>query len=152
MNDIIQRENDTGWNEEEGHIINVPVDGSPMNVKTHYGCVSTEQIRAHAIIWINRYNKQSQNKQMMVKLFLDSIRQIVRQQITNQEGSISVGTPPVKSVNINLKLIMNKTIIDTRTTLVAVKSDLSSLNSFISSCNSNIETCNAYVNHAVDSI
>ena len=42
MEDIIQRVNDTGWDKGQGDIIHVPVNGTPMNVVTHYGCVSTE--------------------------------------------------------------------------------------------------------------
>ena len=123
-----------------------------MNVITHYGCVYTEQIRAHATNWINRDCRQSQNNQMMVNLILDSICKIVRQNITNQEGAISVGTPPVRSINLILKLIINKTIIDTRATPLAFRSDLSNLDSFMSSCNSNIETFITYVNYAVGSL
>ena len=89
---------------------------------------------------------------MMVKVSLDSIIKNVRQKITNQEAIISVGNPPVRSGNLILKLIMNKTIIDTRATSAAFRSDLSNLGSFMSSCNSNIETFNTHVNHAVGSL
>ena len=95
---------------------------------------------------------QPQNNQMMVMLILDSIRKKVRQNIKNQEGSISVDTPPVRSVTLILKLIMNKTIIDTRNISEAFRSDLSNLDSFISSCNSNIEIFSTYVNYAVGSL
>ena len=57
----------------------------------------------------------------------------------------------MRYANLILKLIMNKTIIDTRA-ISAFKSNLSSLNSFMSSCNSNIETFNTHVNHAVGSL
>ena len=93
VDDIMQRENDTGWYKGQGDIIHVPVDGTPMNVVTYYGCVSMDQIRTHARSWINREVRQSQNNQMMVKIILDSISKTVRQKITNQEAVISVGTP-----------------------------------------------------------
>ena len=89
---------------------------------------------------------------MMAKIILDSISKTVRQKITNQEGFISVGNPLVRSGNLILKLIMNKTIIDTRATSVAFRSDLSNLDSFMSSRNSNIEICNTHVSHAVGSL
>ena len=54
MDDIMQRAIDTGWYKGQGDIIHVPVDGTPMNVVTHYGCVPTDQIRTHARSWINR--------------------------------------------------------------------------------------------------
>ena len=89
---------------------------------------------------------------MMVKLILYSINKIVRQKITNQEGAILVGTPPVRSINLILKLIMNKTIIDTRAASAVFRSDLSNFDSFMSSCNSNIETFSTHVNHAGGSL
>ena len=87
-----------------------------MNVVTHYRCVSTDQIRTHARSWINIEGKQFQNNQMMIKVVLDSISKNVRQNITNQEAVISAGNPLVNSGNLILKLIMNKTIIDTKAT------------------------------------
>ena len=152
MDEIIQRANDNEWNKDHGDIIHVPVDGKPMNVITHYGCVSTKQIRAHAKSWINKECRKSRYNQMMVKLILDSISKTVRNKITNQKGAISVGTPLVRSGNLILKLIMNKIIIAKRATSVAFRSDLSNLDSLISSCNSNIETFNTHVNHTVESL
>ena len=89
---------------------------------------------------------------MMGKLILDSIRKTARQKITNQDRVISVGTPPVRSGNLILKLIMNKIIINIRATSVVFRSDRSNLDSFMSSCNSNIETFDTHVNHAVGSL
>ena len=131
IDDIMQRANDTGWYKGRGDIIHVPVYGTPMNVVTHYGCVSTDQIRAHATSLINRERRQSQNNKMIVKVILDSINKTVRQKITNQEGVLSVGNPLVRSSNLILKLIMNKTIIGTRATSAAFRSDLSNLDSFM---------------------
>ena len=88
----------------------------------------------------------------MVEVILDFMSKTVRQQITNQEVATSVGTPPVISGNIILKLIMTKTITDTRATSASFRSDLSNLDSFVSSCNSNIETFNTHVKHAVGSL
>ena len=76
----------------------------------------------------------------------------VRQNTTNQEGSISVITHPVRSVNLISKLIMIKTIINTRAASVVLRSDLSNLDSFISSCNFNIKTFNTDGNHVVGSL
>ena len=123
-----------------------------MNVVTHYVCMSTDQIRTHARRWINRGGKKSQKNQMMVKVILDSISKNVRHKITNKKTVISVGNSLVRSGNIILKIIMSKTIIDTRATSAAFIYDLGNLDFFMSSCNSNIETFNAYVNHAVRSL
>jgi len=88
IDDIMQRANDTGWDTGQGDIIHVPVDGKLINIVTHYGCVTTDQIRAHATGWINNQGRQSQNNQMIVKVILDSISKNVRQKITNQEAII----------------------------------------------------------------
>ena len=133
MDDIVQSTNDTGWYKGQGDNINIPINRTPMNVVTHYECVSTEQIRSHATSWINKEYRQSQNNQMMVKVILDSISKTVRQKITNQEGFITVGTSLIRSGNLILKFIMNKTINDTRATSAALRSDLSNLYSFMSS-------------------
>ena len=89
---------------------------------------------------------------MMVKVIIDSITKIVRQKLTNQESSITFGAPPLRSVNLILKLIMNNTIIDTRVTSTAFRVDLSNLDSSLSSYSSNIETFNTNVNHTVNSL
>ena len=149
MDDIIQRANDTKWYKGRGDVIHVLVDGTPMNVVNHYGCVSNERIIAHTTSWINRECRQYQNDQMMVKTILDHISKKVRPKITNQEEVILVGTPLVRLGSLILKLIMNKTIIDTRATSAAFGSDLSNLDSFMSSYNSNIDTFNTHVNHTV---
>ena len=88
---------------------------------------------------------------MMVRLILDSITRAVRQKLTNQESIITVGTPPVRSGKLILKLIMNKTIISTKTTSASFRADFINLESLMSSCNSNIEIFNNHFDHDVGS-
>ena len=83
--------------------------------------------------------RQSQNKQMIVKGIIGSITKTIRQKISNQDSVIIVDTPPVRSGNLVLRIITNKTIINIRTISAAFRAYLRNIDSFMSSCNSNIK-------------
>ena len=87
---------------------------------------------------------------MLVKLITESISPKVRQKIANNEAAFTVRG--VRIGTLMFKLIMNKTIIDTRATAAAFRRDLSNLDIFMATCNSNIELFNEHVHTAVDGL
>ena len=75
-------------------------------------------------------------------MILDSISNTVIQEITNQEDSTTVGSPPVRFRNLICKLIVNKQIIDTIVISGAFRVDLSRLGIFMATYNSKIDVLN----------
>ena len=151
QDNLNQRAQDFGWNQGGGDIINIPDDkGDTYNLITKYGCLTTKDIKKNTQVWIGKNNRQSQNNQMFVKLIIESITTKVRQKISNEEQTISINGVRVGA--LIFKLIMNKTIIDTRATSAAFRRDLSNLDIFMATCNSNIETFNEHVNSAVSGL
>ena len=115
--------------------MHISIIGIQKSVITHYGCVTTDQLRDHSLTWIISDSPQSQNNYIMVEAILDSISKTVRKNITNQEDSITVGSRSVRSRKSILKLIMNKTIINTKVISSAFQLDLINLDTFMKSCN-----------------
>ena len=109
-----------------------------------------DDIRAHAATWVNVDGRESQNNQMLLKLTTESITSRVRQKIGNNESAYTVSG--IRVGTMIFKLIMNKTIIDTRATAAAFRRDLSNLDIFMATCNSNIELFNDHVSTAVDGL
>ena len=146
QDDLNQKVIDYGWNTGAGNIINIADgNGTMRNVITHYGCLSLDQIKISIAAWVGINNRASQNNKMLVKVILDSVSKQVRQKITNQENIISAGTPPTRCAALIFKLIMNKTIIDTRATSAAFRRELMNLDVYMVSSNSNIEKFNDHV-------
>ena len=143
-----QRATDFGWSTGSGNIIDI-LDSiaTNINVFIKYGCVTLKDIKTHAATWTTADGRQSQNNQTLLKLITKSTSPKFRHNIKNEEASCTVGT--VHITTLMLKLITNKTIINTRATAAAFRRDLSNLDIYMATCNSNIELLNEHINTAV---
>ena len=147
QDNLYQRSNDFTW----ANITSIPdSSGTNRDVFLKYGCVTIDDIRTHALTWVQVNGRESQNNQMLVKLITESISPKVRQKIGNNEAAFTVDG--IRIGTLMFKLIMNKTIIDTRATAAAFRRDLSNLDIFMATCNSNIELFNEHVSTAVEGL
>ena len=147
QDNLCQRSKDFTW----ANITSIPDSkGTDRDIFLKYGCVTIADITTHAGTWVKNDGRASQNNQMLVKLITESISPKVRKRIGNNEDAFTV--EGVRIGTLMFKLIMNKTIIDTRATAAAFRRDLSNLDIFMATCNSNIELFNEHVNTAVEGL
>ena len=90
--------------------------GVDRNVLTQYGCVTEVQIRTSVTSYIGTQTCRTQNDAMMVEYFQASITEGCFYKISNKEKKCTVNE--TKSTVHLFKLLMAKTIIDTKATII----------------------------------
>ena len=89
------------------------------NIFTQYGCLDTEDIKKHANTWIAIDGRKAQNNLLLYRAIIESISARLRQKLTNEDVAFTING--IVIATLFFKLIMNKTIIDTRATSAALQ-------------------------------
>ena len=151
QDNLNQRAKEFGWDTGAGDIINMKDSkNETRNVFTQYGCLNTEDIKKHANTWTAIDGRKAQNNLLLYRAIIESISARLRQKLTSEDVAFTING--IVIATLFFKLIMNKTIIDTRATSAAFRRDLANLDVYMATCNSNIEAFNEHVNTAVEGL
>ena len=141
IEDLRDRAVNSGWTAGQGNIIEVPdTKGSRRNIILQYGQLSKENIRSHVATYLGQdISRRSQNAQQMYYCLMASLCEAGKNKILSESDQYIINGE--FSGPDLFKLLMNKTIIDTRATSTTL---LSNLDDYMETCNSNIELFNQY--------
>lgn len=144
IEDLRDRAVASGWTAGQGNIIEIPdTNGSSRNLILQYGQLSKENIRNHVASYLGQDNsRRSQNAQQMYYCIMASLSEAGKNKILSESDHYIINGE--FSGPDLFKLLMNKTIIDTRATSTTLLSNLMNLDDYMATCNSNIELFNQY--------
>ena len=111
---LMRRAKDCGWDVGMGDIINI----NGINSVTHYGRLTSDQIRVQATTYVDDASRKTQNNAQMYRAIMNSITEECSNKIINRpsEYTIRVGMQDHVSVILLHKALMQKAIVDTRST------------------------------------
>ena len=120
------------------------------NLITEYGRLTVEDIETNIQQLIRQQTRQSQNSVQLFHCLTNYMTEAAHLKIVAElekymEGDTSVGV-------LLLKLIMQKTFIETRSTFTYLRENLANLETYMSTVNSDIEKFNQYVKVNVDGL
>ena len=130
------------------NILSIPIGGDVAATKDlieSYGEISYEDVRNHALTYMNEDAREAQDSFMMYHCLMNSLTDTAQKQVRTR-GNVhpfmfgGKGSGPVL-----LKLIIMVSHVDTRATITSVRTKLSSLDQAMREHESNIELFNDYV-------
>ena len=147
---LMRRAKECGWNQGRGDIITV----NGINSIVHYGRVTTDQIRTEATAYVDNSSRQTQNNSQMYRAIMNSLTEECSSKIINRpsEYTISIGNTEYISAILLHKSLMQRAIVDTRSTSSNFRTCLSSLDTYMPVVNSNIEKFNSYVSNCIQGL
>jgi len=123
----------SGWM----HILMIPQDADdPTNLLHNYGHFTLQQVRDHAVIYIDQQDHMAQDNAQLYDCLMNSL---------SKEARVTSG-PAL------LKVIIWESHVDMHSTILHVREKLSSLDSYIATINYDISKFNVYVKDLVDSL
>ena len=144
VEDLRDRAKSSGWSEAGGNIITIPdSNGTNHDLITNYGELTVTDVRNHAITYMGNQVRAAQNSQQMYECIMNSLTEAGKNKILNESSEYTVANE--FSGTLLFKLLMKKTVIDTRATSSAYRTNLSSLDSYMATVDSDIELFNQYV-------
>ena len=144
---LLRRARECGWIQGNGDIVTV----NGVNSISHYGRVTTEDIKAEAELYVDNSSRKTQNNEQMYRCIMNSLTEECSNRIINRpsEYTIQVGGTAFVSAILLHKALMQRAIVDTRSTSSNFRTNLSSLDTYMPLVNSNIEKFNEYVSTCV---
>ena len=143
-----------GWE----HILDVatnpnqPILGQLVNLITHYGQVTIEQVRAHAATYVNTPVRAAQDSHQLYLCCMSSLTKDAQNKVRLKERLYQFGQTRVPSGACLLKVIIMVAHVDTRATTSYIRTALSSLDHYMASVDSNIEKFNQHVDEQVKAL
>ena len=106
---LTRRPDTAGWDYGGGNILLIPDSkGITKNLIIEYGCLTTDDIKAHANTYLNQRNRQAQNNQMMMHCLLVSLTKKYFKKISNDHKTYTENN--VESATLLFKLLMSTSI------------------------------------------
>jgi len=143
-----------GW----GNIIEVPPDlnniNQTTNLITRYGSLSLEQVRAHAMTYVNGNNRAAQDSFQMYECIFNSLTKSAQSAIALLKQEYTVGNAQQQQVSGTclLKVVIRKSHVDTNATTSLILAELSRIDKIVLNLDSNIEKVNDRVKALVDEL
>ncbi len=139
---LLERAENSGWNNPASDIINFQVDSQVINLFTGYGRLTTEQIIQNSN-HVGNQDWQAQNNVQLYHCIKNSLTTEAKRKILAERESYHINGVP--SGPLLFQLLMQKAIIDTWATSSLMRENLSNLDSYMTTVKSDIEECNRYV-------
>ena len=141
---LTQRATEAGWHAGAGDILSIPdSNGTIHNLITNYGQLTLKNVQAHVDTYIQQQNCHAQNSIQMFKCISSSITEAAPLEIITETETYT--RHGAEAGPILFKLLMQKAIIDTRSTTNYFCENLLSLDTYMVSINSDIVEFNKYV-------
>ena len=147
---LLRRAQECGWNQGAGNIISI----NGINAISQYGRITVDDIRVNANLYVNNDSRQTQNNDQMYRCIMNSITEECGNMIINRpsEYSVTMGNQSYVSAILLHKALIQKAIVDTRSTSSNFRTNLSSLDSYMPLVNSNISKFNEYVSTCIQGL
>ena len=144
---LLRRAQECGWDTGAGDIIHI----NGINSIKHYGRITADDIRVNASLYVNNNSRQTQNNEQIYRCIMNSITEECTNKIINRPSEYSIIRDRQAFVAAILlhKSLMQKAIVDTRSTSSNFRTNLSSLDSYMPLVNSNISKFNEYVSTCI---
>ena len=118
-------------------------NGIQYNLILHYGVLTFEAIRQHALTYLGTATRHAQNSMMMFTCLRDSLTEEARQRVSLE--SIKYRINGFADGLLYFKVIVGIAHLDTRATVTVIRTRLSSLDTKISDVQDNVIELNEYV-------
>ena len=126
------------------NIVNIQDDdGIKRNLFVEYGCLSKKDIEYYVNSYANTETRQAQNDFMLGELLLNSVTENFHMKIVGHTDDYDVLGH--KSGSLLFKLMMSKSIVDTKATSTLYRERLMALDDQMKKVDSNIDEFNHYV-------
>jgi len=115
------------------------------NLITKHGMITMEQVRAHALTYVDTETRNAQNAVQMYTCLTESFTKEAKIKIRPDIQLSRVGPNDTPSGPLLLKLFITKSTTDTRSTMAYVRRNLSTLDIAMKKMGNNVEKFNDYV-------
>lgn len=142
---VMDRAQVAGWGTGAGNILDVPnIAGTKTyNIIHQYGCLTMEDVRAHASTYMANDVRTAQNQVQMYHAIMNSLTSEAHLKIITETDKYTVNGTPIGTALF--KCLMQKTIIDTKSTTNHLRQELTTLDAYIATVNSDIPKFNNHV-------
>jgi hypothetical protein len=145
---LMQRASESAWDATGADILNIPdSNGTRRNVISEYGLLSAQNIRDHTRTYHTRQTCQAQNGVQMGQCLINSMTEAGKLKIMKESDAYYVDG--ILSGPLLLKLILKKSIIDSRATSANLREQRTTLDSYMASVACNVELFNQHVKEVV---
>ncbi len=130
------------------NILNIPIQGDVAFSKDlieSYGEISYEDVKAHALTYMNEDSREAQDSFMMYHCLKNSLTNAAQKQVRTRGHVHPFMFGGIGSGPLLLKVIIMVSHVDTRATITSVRTKLSSLDHAMREQDSDIEAFNDYV-------
>jgi hypothetical protein len=130
------------------NILSIPIGGDVAMSKDlieSYGEISYEDVRAHAISYMNEDSREAQDSFMLYQCLMNSLTDAAQKQVRTRGNVLPFMFGGKGSGSVLLKVIIMVSHVDTRATITSVRTKLSSLDHAMREHDSDIEAFNDYV-------
>jgi hypothetical protein len=130
------------------NILSIPIGGDVAMSKDlieSYGEISYEDVRAHAISYMNEDSREAQDSFMLYQCLMNSLTDAAQKQVRTRGNVLPFMFGGKDSGSVLLKVIIMVSHVDTRATITSVRTKLSSLDHAMREHDSDIEAFNDYV-------
>jgi len=130
------------------NILSIPIGGDVAATKDlieSYGEISYEDVKAHAINYMNEDSREAQDSFMLYHCLMNSLTDAAQKQVRTRGNVIPFMFGGKGSGPVLLKVIIMVSHVDTRATITSVRTKLSSLDHAMREQDSDIEAFNDYV-------
>jgi hypothetical protein len=134
-----QRANVFNWK----NILEIPVDGTNMDLLSSYGQITTANVRAHVQTYIAHPTRDAQNSFMMYECLSKSLTDTALNDVLTETDTFTEAG--LQSGPLFLFAIIKKAAINTRSTTTHVRTSLSSLDKYILTIDCDIHLLHQYV-------
>ena len=130
------------------NILNIPIQGDVALSKDlieSYGEISYEDVKAHALTYMNEDSREAQDSFMLYHCLMNSLTDAAQKQVRTRGNVHPFMFGGKGSGPLLLKVIIMVSHVDTRATITSVRTKLSSLDHAMREQDSDIEAFNDYV-------
>jgi hypothetical protein len=132
--------------------VNVPVDGTNINILDSYGLVSMANCVAHAVTYVSSQTRNDQNSVILYHYLSASLTKAAKSEVlatpqSYQVETVAAGVTTTQNmVGITfLKVIIQRACVDTIATVTSIREAVSLLDNKMEETGSNIKLFNEYV-------
>jgi hypothetical protein len=153
LGQLVERAKNSGWNE----ILQIPPGlediNQVVNLTTRYGNITLEQVRAHALTYINGNNRAAQDSRQMFTCIFETLTKSAQSSIMLLKSEYTVGEDnPQVSGPCLLKVVIRKSHVDTNATTSHIIDKLGRIDKIVADCSSNITQANDKVKALIEEL
>jgi hypothetical protein len=158
MNQVSTRSNVNGWT---NGILSIPVDVNDQNqgkisLIHNYGEISYEQIKNHEMSYIALETRGAQNTVMLHDCLMKSLNKSGRLKVQSEKDKYNISVPGSDEVlpsgALLLKIIIDKSSIDSNSVSTVIREQMTSLSDYIKEVKYDIEVFHTHVKSLVEQL